>query len=393
MPPFDARVLLSQRTSHLREAGLLRQLTLKVNALPDGINLGQGVCDLDMPEALRDAAIASIRRDRATYTPFPGIQELREAIASRTRARYGLDYGAEGICVTVGASAAFAATLFTLIDPGDELVLFEPFYPYHLSLAKLAGAVVRTLPIGRDGAVPFEALKGILGPKTKLVVVNTPSNPIGKVWSRRELEALSDLLAPTKTMVVTDEIYEDLCFDGRTHVPPATVPGLFDRTVTISGLSKAYSITGWRLGWIAAPEAITRAIGPVFDIMCVCAPRPFQHAAVEALRTLPESWYGGQRDAYARRRTLLADALRAGGFVPRIPEGAYYMAADYSGVFGDLSPRDACFALLDRFHIGAIPSDLFHADASGATPFLRFQFAVEEPVLREVERRMARGGV
>ncbi len=384
---------MSQRTNHLREAGLLRQLTLKVNALPDGINLGQGVCDLDMPEELRDAAIGSIRRDRATYTPFPGIPELREAIAARTLSRYGLDYGAEGICVTVGASAAFAATLFTLIDPGDELVLFEPFYPYHLSLAKLAGAVVRTIPLGHDGAVPFDALKAVLGPKTKLVVVNTPSNPIGKVWSRGELETLSDLLASTPTMVVTDEIYEDLCFDGRRHVPPATIPGLFDRTVTISGLSKAYSITGWRLGWIAAPEVVTRAIGPVFDIMCVCAPRPFQHAAVEALRTLPEAWYGAQCEGYARRRSSLADALRTAGFVPRIPEGAYYMAADYSGVFGNMTPREACFALLDRFHIGAIPSDLFYADPAHAARFLRFQFAVEEPVLREVGRRMAAGGV
>lgn len=393
MPPFDARLRLSQRTSHLREAGLLRQLTLKVNALPDGINLGQGVCDLDMPEALREAAIASIRRDRATYTPFPGIPELREAIAVRTRARYGLDYGSEGICVTVGASAAFTAALFTFIDPGDELVLFEPFYPYHLSLAKLAGAVVRTLPLGHDGAVPFDALKAVLGPKTKLVVVNTPSNPVGKVWSRGELETLSDILASTSTMVVTDEIYEDLCYDGRGHVPPATIPGLFDRTIGISGLSKAYSITGWRLGWIAAPEAITRAIGPVFDIMCVCAPRPMQHAAVEALRTLPEAWYREQRDGYARRRTMLADALRTAGFVPRMPEGAYYMAADYSGVFGNMTPRDACFALLDRFHIGAIPSDLFYADPAHAGRFLRFQFAVEEPVLREVGRRMAAGGI
>jgi aminotransferase len=283
--------------------------------------------------------------------------------------------------------------LFTLIDPGDELVLFEPFYPYHLSLAKLAGAGGADAADRQGRRRSLRGIEGNLGAENETRRRQHSVEPHRKGVVATRTRKRCRISSPTKTMVVTDEIYEDLCFDGRTHVPPATVPGLFDRTVTISGLSKAYSITGWRLGWIAAPEAITRAIGPVFDIMCVCAPRPFQHAAVEALRTLPESWYGGQRDAYARRRTLLADALRAGGFVPRIPEGAYYMAADYSGVFGDLSPRDACFALLDRFHIGAIPSDLFHADASGATPFLRFQFAVEEPVLREVERRMARGGV
>lgn len=387
---FDPRALLSSRSAHLREAGILRQLTLEVQKHNDGINLGQGVCDLDMPDELRDAATLSIRKDRATYTPYAGIPEVRAAVAARVKARYGLDYGPDGVCVTVGSSMAYSATLFTLLDPGDEIVLFEPFYPYHRSIALLAGATVKTVRLGDDGSVPFDALRAQLGARTKLVVVNTPSNPSGKVWTRDELVELSRVLSGTRTLVATDEIYEDLVYDGSSHVPPATVPGLFERTITISGLSKAYSITGWRVGWIAAPEPLARAIGPVFDVLCVCAPRPFQHAAAHALRTLPEAWYRSQRDGYAERRGLLRDALAAGGFEPHAPRGAYYMTAGYEGVYGRTPPREACLRLLAEHHIAAIPSDIFYADPQDAPRFLRFQFAVEAPVLVEVARRLAR---
>ena len=390
MPPFDPRALLSGRSAHLREAGILRQLTLEVQKHADGINLGQGVCDLDMPVELRDAATRSIHHDRATYTPFAGIPEVRAAVAERVKARYGLDYGPDGVCVTVGSSMAYSATLFTLLDPGDEIVLFEPFYPYHKSIARLAGAVVKTVRLGDDGAVPFDALRAQLSPRTKLVVVNTPSNPSGKVWTRAELEELARTLEGTQTLVVTDEIYEDLVYDGSTHLPPACVPGLFERTITISGLSKAYSITGWRVGWIAAPEPLARAIGPVFDVLCVCAPRPFQHAAAHALRTLPESWYRAQRDGYAARRAKLAAALAGGGFVPHSPRGAYYMTAGYDEVYGPIAPREACLRLLHDHHVAAIPSSIFYDDEAGCPRFLRFQFAVEGPVLDEVARRLRR---
>jgi aminotransferase len=387
---FDPRSSLSNRSSHLREAGILRQLTLEVQKHADGINLGQGVCDLDMPVELRDAATRSIHADRATYTPYAGIPEVREAVAARIHARYGLDYGPDGVCVTVGSSMAYSATLFTLLDPGDEIVLFEPFYPYHKSIARLAGAVVKTVRLAEDGSVPFHKLQARLSPRTKLVVVNTPANPSGKVWTRAELEELSRVLAGTPTLVVTDEIYEDLVYDGAEHVPPASVPGLFERTITISGLSKAYSITGWRIGWIAAPEPLARAIGPVFDVLCVCAPRPFQHAAAHALRTLPEAWYRKQRDGYEDRRAKLAAALAGGGFTPRLPRGAYYMTAGYDQVYGPITPREACLRLLHEHHIAAIPSSIFHDDEDGAPRFLRFQFAVEDRVLDEVAARLRR---
>lgn len=385
-PPDDTR--LSKRSAHLREAGILRALTLRVAGYPDGLNLGQGVCDLEMPRELRLAAVESLFRDRATYTPWGGLPELRRAIAARTRERYGLGYGDDDVVVTIGSSMAWMATVMTLLDPGDEVILFEPFYPYHRSAAILAGAIVRTVACGPDGAIDWAGLEAAITARTRIVVVNTPSNPLGKVWARDEIDRLASALSGCDAVVVTDEIYEDLVYDGRVHVPPATHPALFHRTVTISGVSKSFSVTGWRLGWLAAPPPLSRAIGPVFDIMCVCAARPLQAAAAAALGSLPPSYYTAMRDDYARRRDLLRKALEGGGFRVTVPEGAYYMLADYEDRFGPIPPRDACFRLLEETHIGAIPADIFHAGA--APPALRFHFAVDDAAIAEVGRRLAR---
>jgi len=379
---------LSRRTEHLREASILRALTLKVNELPNGINLGQGVCDLEMPAPLRQAALESISGDRATYTNYAGLRPLREEIVRRMEERYGLSYGVNEVCVTVGSSMAFTSTLMTLVDPGDEVILFEPFYPYHYTGALLAGANVRTVPLtlGEDG-IDWSTLEQALNERTRLVVLNTPSNPLGKVWTAEELDRLSALLQGHPAYVVTDEIYEDLVYDGHRHVPPATRPGLHERTITVSGLSKAYSITGWRLGWLAAPQALSGAIGPVFDVLAVCAARPLQHAAARALRELPDSYYTDLCAGYARRRKVLCDALRSGGFRVQEPEGSYYVLADYTDRFGpNIAPEDACFRLLDEVGIAAIPSTIFYAKRT--PPELRFQFAVEDEILDEVARRL-----
>lgn len=388
-PPMDD-FALSQRTDHLRQASVLRTLTERVSAFPDGINLGQGVCDLDLPDALARATIAAIRENRATYTPFAGVEPLRRQIAARMERRYGISYELDEIVVTIGASAAIASTLLTLLNPGDGIVLLEPFYPYHRSAALLAGAHVTTVPErGPSGDLDWAALEAAITAAPRLLVLNTPANPGGRVWTRDQLARLAALLDGTDVVLVTDEIYEDLVFGDAKHVPPATLPALRARTVTISGLSKAYSITGWRLGWLAAPRPLAAAIGPVFDTLCVCAPRPLQEGAAVALETIPESYHRDLRDAYERRRDLLARALEAGGLRPRIPDGAYYMLADYRERYGDVPTREACVRLLDEVHIAAIPGEIFYA--SDGPSVLRFHFAVEEPVLTEVERRLGRG--
>jgi len=384
-----ARSRLSSRTGHLREASLLRSLTQRVAAFPDGINLGQGVCDLEMPDVLRAAAVRSLREDRATYTPFGGLEPLRAQISERMRRRHGVAYETDEIVVTVGASAALFSTYLTLLDPGDEVVLFEPFYPYHYTGALLAGA--RVVPIATEpgtGRVDWDALAAALGPRTRIIVVNTPSNPLGKVWTADDLDRLGALLDGSDVVVMSDEIYEDLVYDGKEHVPPAARPALYDRTVTVSGLSKAYSITGWRLGWLAAPRALSSAIGPVFDVLCVCAPRPLQAAAATALAELPESYYRNARDGYLVRRDRLAAALRDAGFAPWVPSGAYYMMADYRERYGAIPTRDACFRLLDEIHVATIPGEIFYAGDSA--PVVRFHFAVEDGLLEEVERRLRR---
>lgn len=386
-PPMPDEFALSQRTHHLREASVLRTLTERVDAFPDGINLGQGVCDLDLPDELARATIAAIRDNRATYTPFAGVEPLRRQIAARMERRYGITYELDEIVVTIGASAAIASTLLTLLDPGEGVVLLEPFYPYHRSAALLAGAHVTTVPErGPSGDLDWAKLETAIAEAPRLLVLNTPANPGGRVWTHHQLERLAALLDGTDVLLVTDEIYEDLVFGGATHVPPATIPALRARTVTISGLSKAYSITGWRLGWLAAPRSLAAAIGPVFDTLCVCAPRPLQEGAAVALETIPESYHRDLRDAYERRRDLLARALEAGGLRPRIPDGAYYMLADYRERYGDVPTREACFRLLDELHVAAIPGEIFYA--SGGPYVLRFHFAVEEPVLAEVRRRL-----
>ena len=246
---------------------------------------------------------------------------------------------------------------------------------------------MRTVPLALgDGGIDWTILESVVGDRTRLVILNTPSNPLGKVWTRDELDRFAGIVAGTRAVVVTDEIYEDLLYDGRIHVPPATHPDLFARTVTISGVSKAFSVTGWRLGWLCAPPDLAQSIGPVFDVMCVCAPRPLQQGAAVALRDLPESYYTNMRDGYERRRSILQSALETAGFQVQVPEGSYYMMADYTERYGELEPLEACFRLLDEVRVAAIPSTIFYAGES--PPQLRFQFAVEDDILEEVARRM-----
>jgi aminotransferase len=377
------------RRTHLDEGNLLRSLTLVINGVPGGINLGQGVCDLDTPSPLVKGASASIDGgDRQLYTPYAGLPELRAAIAKKLQRHNGLPYEAHNVAVCTGSSGAFFAAGMTLIAPGDEVILFEPFYSYHWTTVPLFGARPVAVPLDR-GTLAFDAaaLRRALTPKTRAIVVNTPGNPSGKVWTRAELDQLAAALDGSDVMVLTDEVYEYMCFDGRRHVSPATVPGLAERTLTMNSFSKTFSITGWRIGFLAGPTAVVEKCGIVFDQIEVCAPRPLQRGVQKALEQLPDSYYIDLQTGYEKKRDAFCAALRDAGFTFQVPQGAYYVLADYRAVLGDLEPHPAVLKMIERIGVNAVPGHLFFAKAEGVR-CMRFQFAVDWPVLEAAMQRL-----
>lgn len=387
LPPVFRRT--AARRSHLDRGNLLRSLTLVINGIDGGINLGQGVCDLDSPRPLLDGVRHCLDGgDRQLYTPYAGLPELRAAIASKLRRHNGLDYGPQNVAVTTGSSGAFFAAGMTLLDPGDEVVLFEPFYSYHWTTIPLFSAVPVAVPLDRATmAFDPKLLRQKLSKRTRAVVLNTPGNPSGKVWTRAELQQLGEVLDGTEVMVLTDEVYEYMCFDGRKHVSPASVDSLKDRTLTMNSFSKTFSITGWRIGFLAGPEAIVEKCGIVFDQIEVCAARPMQRGVQRALEQLPDSYYADLQRSYEKKRDRFCAALRDAGFEFQLPEGAYYVLADYRNVFGDVEPHPAVLQMIDRIKINAVPGHLFFGEPAGVRS-MRFQFAVEMPKLDEACARL-----
>ena len=387
-PPF-AR--LAARRQHLDRDNPLRSLTEVIGRVAGGINLGQGVCDLAAPTPLVGGAVDAIRGaggERQVYTPYAGLPGLREALADKLRKFNGLDVGPENVGVALGSSGAFFAAGLALFEPGDEVVLFEPFYSYHHTAVRLLGAVpvcVRLAGPALD--LDVEALRRAIGPKTRAVVINTPANPSGKVFSAEELAAVAALLDGTDVLVITDEVYEYMVFDGRRHVSPATVDGLASRCLSLFSLSKTYSITGWRVGCFVGPADFVETVGRVCDQVHVCAPRPMQRGVERALRELPASFYEDLRAGYEERRDRFCAALADAGFRFEKPHGAYYVLADYSSVLGDLEPFAAVMKLIESARINAVPGDLFYADPTGVRS-MRFHFAVEDAVLEEACARL-----
>ena len=377
------------RRRHLDQGNLLRSLTLVINQVPGGINLGQGVCDLDTPRPLVDGALHSIGGgDRQLYTPYAGLPELRAAIAKKLQRHNGLPYEAANVAVTTGSSGAFFAAGMTLLEPGDEVVLFEPYYSYHGSTVPLFGAVPVAVPLDRQTlAFDAQALRRALTRKTRAVVVNTPGNPSGKVWTRQELDELAAVLDGSDVLVLTDEVYEYMCFDGRKHVSPASVPGLAERTLTMNSFSKTFSVTGGRIGFLAGPVEIVEKCGIVFDQIEVCAARPMQRGVQRALEQLPDSYYRDLEAGYQKKRDAFCASLRDAGFAFQVPQGAYYVLADYTKVFGDLEPHPAVLKMIERIGVNAVPGHLFFARPDGVRS-MRFQFAVDWPVLEQAMTRL-----
>jgi len=369
----NQRQLRSARTAELTQSEI-RAMT-RACAAVGGVNMGQGICDVPTPAFVKQAAKDAIDADHATYTRFDGIQPLREALAWKLQTHNGVTYNPENeIVATIGASGAYAATLMALCNPGDEVVLFEPYYGYHLNTAKVAGLKPVIVPLSLpDLTLDVDRLRDAITDKTRVIVVNTPANPSGKVFTRSELEAIASLCRDRGIFCVTDEVYEYMVYPGREHLSMASLPDARDLTVTIGSYSKTFSITGWRIGFAAAPAPIAAAIGLVNDLYYVCAPAPLQHAVAVGVRTATDEFYAQMVNKYANKRDQFCNLLREIGLDPLVPKGAYYVLADVSSI-GEATAKDAAMRLLHEAGVASIAGSAFFQGVTGER-FVRFCYA------------------
>lgn len=359
----------------------IRAMTVECDNV-GGVNLAQGVCDTEVPQPVAARAVEAIAQGHNIYTRLDGIGPLRQAIADKLARHNGMQVDPDGeVLVTSGATAGLYAACMALFNPGDEVVLFEPFYGYHLNTlrAMRVGAVPVSLG-APDWALDVSALRRAITPRTRGIIVNSPSNPCGKVFSRAELEAVAALAIEHDLFVITDEIYEYFVFDGARHISPATLPGMAERTISISGLSKTFSITGWRVGYLAADRRWMGAISYFHDLVYVCSPSPFQHGAAAGLMQLPDSFYSGLATEYEARRDMLCAALAEAGMPPAIPQGAYYVLAGVSDLPG-ATAREKARNLLRATGVAAVAGTAFFAGGRGED-LLRFCFAKRDADLQ-----------
>jgi len=380
MPTATEKLRLSQIAPHVVQSEI-RSMTVECDRL-GGVNLAQGVCDTELPAPVVRRAIEAIHEGYNIYTRLDGVAPLREAIAQKLQRDNGLTVDPEGeVLVTSGATGGLYATALALLDPGDEVILFEPFYGYHVNtlLALRVKPVAVPLEVG-TWALDLDQLRSAITAKTRAIIINTPVNPCGKVFSRAELDGVAALAQQHDLFVFTDEIYEYFVFDGTEHVSPATLPGMKERTITISGLSKTFSITGWRVGYLAADRRWLGSIGYFHDLTYVCSPSPFQYGAAAGLMELPASFYAGLSSEYQAKRDKLCSALTDAGLQPFVPSGAYYVLADVSRLPGG-NAKEKARTLLRESKVAAVAGTAFFTGGRGEN-LLRFCFAKRDDDLQ-----------
>jgi len=378
---------LSKRTGSIAQSEI-RAMTLECQRV-NGINLAQGVCDTALPAAVAQGAKDAIDRGCNSYTRYDGIAELRQAIARKLCTYNGIKADPDTqITVSGGSTGAFYCACLALLNPGDEVILFEPFYGYHvntlLAVEALPAYVTMQAP---DWTFTPEDLESAVTPRTKAILVNTPANPSGKVFTAQELEWIAAFAERHDLFVFTDEIYEYFIYDGRHHISPGALPGMEDRTITTSGFSKTYSITGWRIGYTACQPEWARMIGYMNDLVYVCAPSPLQVGVAAGLELLNSNFYRELADEYAAKRDLLCDALERAGLRTCPPQGAYYILADVSSLPGQTSKERAMY-LLNRTGVAAVPGSAFFHGPEGEA-FIRFCYAKSDAQLEQACQRLA----
>ena len=366
---------------------VIRDFT-RLSDLHGAINLGQGFPDFPAPEEVKEAARRAIAEDHNQYPVTWGVPAFREAIATQYGRVYGMDVDPDtDVCVTCGSTEAMIAAMLGLVDPGDEVVVFEPYYENYGPDAILSGAVPRLVTLRPpDWTFDEGELRAAFNDRTRAIIVNSPNNPTGKVFTREELARIAELCVEHDVIALTDEIYEHITYDGAVHVPIATLPGMRERTVTIGALSKTYAVTGWRVGWAIAAPALMAGIRATHDFLTVAAATPLQLAGVAAL-ALPASYYEQMRAGYQERRDVMLRVLREAGFTADPPQGAYYVMADLSSLD---QPNDVAAArwLVEEVGVAAVPGSSFFSRPELGSHLLRFAFPKKIDTLEEAGRRL-----
>ncbi|MGW1557838.1 pyridoxal phosphate-dependent aminotransferase [Streptomyces sp. NPDC002144] len=390
-----ARMTSSERpflNRRLAEFGTTIFAEMSALAVQTGsINLGQGFPDTDGPAEVREAAVRALRDGRGNqYPPGPGVPELRAAIAAHQERRYGLSFDPDTeVLVTAGATEAIAASLLALLEPGDEVVAFEPYYDSYAACIAMAGGTrvpVTLRPHEGSFRLDLDELRAAVTDRTRLLLINTPHNPTGTVLTREELTAVAELAVERNLLVVTDEVYEHLVFDEAEHIPLATFPGMRERTVTIGSAGKTFSFTGWKVGWVTANGPLVSAVRTAKQYLTYVSAGPFQYAIAEALR-LPDSYFESFRADLRRKRDLLGDGLRAAGFEVYQPQGTYFITTDITP-FGEKDAYAFCRGLPERCGVVAIPNSVFYDDPDAGRSQVRFTFCKKENVLQEAADRL-----
>jgi aminotransferase len=357
-----------------------------------GINLAQGICDTEVPEPVQRAAIEAIRSGQNSYTRLDGIAHLRRAIAQKMREYNSIDVDPERqIVVTAGSTGAFYSACLALLNPGDEVVIFEPYYGYHVNtLLALECVPVYVTMHPPKWIFSREQFEQAITPATRAIVLNSPANPSGKVFGREEIEFIAALAVEHDLFVITDEIYEYFLYDGNEHISPASLPGMAERTITISGFSKTYSITGWRIGYAVCHQRWAQPIGYFHDLAYICAPSPSQHGVTAGLEDLSPEFYRSLATDYCAKRDLLCTTLEQAGLPPSWPQGSYYVLADATALPGQNS-KEKAMHLLAQAGVASVPGEAFFN--GGGRNLLRFCFAKTEADLEEACRRLSRVSV
>ena len=384
--PPATRLALSQLAPAVVQSEI-RAMSIECDRI-GGINLSQGICDTPVPAPVQEAAIQAIHDGYNIYTRLDGIARLRAAISAKQKRDYALDYDPESeILVSSGASGGLHAAVMALLNPGDEVLIFEPFYGYHVAILKSMRVVPVIVPLAEpDWALDPAALSAAVTPRTRAILLNTPANPSGKVFSRAETDAIAALCKQYDLFLITDEIYEYFVYDGARHIAPAALPPMKERTIVISGFSKTFSVTGWRLGYVCASAKWISAMSYFHDLTYICAPSALQHGAAAGLEQLPPSFYAQLAAGHQSKRARILSALRAAGFEPSVPAGSYYVLARAARIPGKTAAEKAR-SLLAATGVAAVAGSAFFRPGHGEN-LLRFCFAKKDHELDDACARL-----